>query len=149
MNSFNQKLKKLNCIPPDEFKLTLLEYIHKIIKSNANNVIYYKLVCDFNAWLTEFISFIDAQKKNINNIQIFNIITQSLILALSHEKGLIKSIIEIANDVISPQISKQLIQIINKNSFFYYDINNMNYKSFSNYLDYVNALKNYLQNLAQ
>ena len=147
MDSFNQKLKKLNCIPPDEFKLTLLEYIHKIIKSNANNVIYYKLVCDFNAWLTEFISFIDAQKKNINNIQIFNIITQSLILALSHEKGLIKSIIEIANDVISSQISKQLIQIINKNSFFYYDINNMNYKSFSNYLDYVNALKNYLQNI--
>ena len=145
LDNFNQKLKKLNCTQTDEFKLTLLEYIHKIIKANANNVIYYKLVCDFNSWLIEFINYIESKKKNITNIQIFNLVTQSLILSLSHEKGLLKSIIEISSDVISPQISKQLIQIINKNSLFYYDINNMNYKSFNNYLDYINALKNYLQ----
>ena len=68
-------------------------------------------------------------------------------MTLSHEKGLIKTITEIANEVISPQISKQLIQAINKNSFFYYDIISMNYKSFSIYLEYINALKNYLQNI--
>ena len=147
LDNFNQRLKKLNCIPPDEFKLTLLEYIHKIIKANANNVIYYKLVCDFNIWLTEFINYIESKKKVVSNIQIFNIIIESLILTLAHEKGLIKSITEIANEVISPQISKQLIQVINKNSFFYFDINIMNYKSFSNYLEYINALKNYLQNI--
>jgi len=147
LDNFNQRLKKLNCITPDEFKLTLLEYIHKIIKANANNVIYYKLVCDFNTWLNEFINYIESKKKSINNIQIFNIIIESLILTLSHEKGLIKSITEIANEVISLQISKQLIQAINKNSFFYYDIISMNYKSFSIYLEYINALKNYLQNI--
>ena len=147
LDKINQRFKKLNCNPPDEFKLTLLEYIHKIIKANSDNVIYYKLVCDFNAWLMEFINYIEVKKKNINNIQIFNIVTESLILTLSHEKDLIKSIIEIANNVISPQISKQFIQIMSKNSFFYYDINSMNYKSFSNYLDYINTLNNYLQNL--
>ena len=100
MDNFNQKLKKLNCTQTDEFKLTLLEYIHKIIKANANNVIYYKLVCDFNSWLIEFINYIESKKKNITNIQIFNLVTQSLILSLSHEKGLLKSIIEISSDVI-------------------------------------------------
>ena len=145
MDNFNQKLKKLNCTQTDEFKLTLLEYIHKIIKANTNNVLYYKLVCEFNSWLIEFINYIESKKKNITNIHIFNIVTESLILSLSHEKGLIKSIIEISTDVISPQISKQLIQIINKNTFFYYDINNMTYKSFTNYLDYITSLKNYLQ----
>ncbi len=145
LDNFNQKLKKLNCTQTDEFKLTLLEYIHKIIKANTNNVLYYKLVCEFNSWLIEFINYIESKKKNITNIHIFNIVTESLILSLSHEKGLIKSIIEISTDVISPQISKQLIQIINKNTFFYYDINNMTYKSFTNYLDYITSLKNYLQ----
>ena len=147
LDNFNQKLKKLNITQNDEFKLTLLEYIHKIIKTNTNNIIYYKLVCEFNSWLSEFINYIEIKKKNINNIQIFNIVTESLILSLSHEKGLIKSITDIANDVISPQISKQLIQIINKNSFFYFDLNIMNYKSFTNYLEYITALKNYLQNI--
>ena len=145
LGNFNQRLKKLNCTPPDEFKLTLLEYIHKIIKANSNNVIYYKLVCDFNLWLNEFINYIESKKKNINNIQIFNLVTESLILALSHEKGLIKSIMDIINNVISSQTSKQLIQILSKNSFFYYDINSMNYKSFSNYFEYITSLRNYLQ----
>lgn len=72
-----------------------------------------------------------------------------MILTLSHEKGLFKSIIDIANDVISPQISKQLIQIINKNTFLYYDINSMNYKSFNNYFDFINGIKNYLQVIIQ
>ena len=147
LDNFNQRLKKLNCTQTDEFKLTLLEYIHKIIKANTNNVLYYKLVCDFNSWLNEFINYIESKKKNITNIQIFNIVTESLILSLSHEKGLFKSIIEICTGVISPQISKQLIQIMNKNSLFYFDINNMNYKSFNTYLDYVISLKNYLQSI--
>ena len=149
LDNFNQRLKKLNSTPPDEFKLTLLEYIHKIIKANTNNVIYYKLVCDFNTWLIEFMNNIESKKKNITNNQIFNIVTECLILTLSHEKGLFKSIIDIANDVISPQISKQLIQIINKNTFLYYDINSMNYKSFNNYFDFINGIKNYLQVIIQ
>ena len=35
MDNFNQKLKRLNFILPDELKLTLLEYIHKVIKENT------------------------------------------------------------------------------------------------------------------
>ena len=64
---------------------------------------------------------------------------------MSHEKGTIKSILEISNDVISSQVSKQLVQITNKHLFFYYDINSMNYKTYNNYLDYVKNLRNYLQ----
>ena len=145
MDNFNQKLKRLNYTLPDELKLTSLEFIHKVIKSNTNNVIYYKLVCYFNLWLTKFLNYIEVKKKTINNINIFNIITECLLLTLSHEKGTIKSILEISNDVISSQVSKQLVQITNKHLFFYYDINSMNYKTYNNYLDYVKNLKNYLQ----
>ena len=145
MDNFNQKLKKLNYVLPDELKLTSLEYIHKVIKSNSNNVIYYKLVCSFNNWITKFLNCLETKKKPLNNMIIFNIITECLLLTLEHEKGRINSIIEIANEVISSQITKQLVQITNKNLFFYYDINNMNYKTFNNYLEYVKSLKNYLQ----
>ena len=147
MDNFNQKLKKLNFILPDELKLTLLEYIHKVIKANSNNIIYYKLVNSFNNWLITFMNILEAKKKMINNVNIFNIITECLLLTLSHEKGRIKSIIEISNEVISSQLTKQLIQITNKHLFFYYDINNMSYKTFNNYLDYIKNLKNYLQTL--
>ena len=147
MDNFNQKLKRLNFILPDELKLTLLEYIHKVIKENCNNVIYYKLVYSFNNWLIKFMNFFETKKKMLNNINIFNIITQCLLLTLAHEKGRIKSIIEISNEVISSQLTKQLLQIANKHLFFYYDINNMCYKMFNNYLDYVKNLKNYLQTL--
>ena len=145
MDNFNQKLKKFNYVLPDELKLTSLEYIHKVIKSNSNNVIYYKLVCSFNKWITKFLNSLEIKKKVINNINIFSIITECLLLTLGHEKGRIKSIIEIANEVISSQVTKQLIQITNKNLFFYYDINNMNYKTFNNYLEYIKNFKNYLQ----
>ena len=145
MDNFNQRLKKLNYILPDELKLTSLEYIHKAIKANSNNVIYYKLVNSFNNWISKFLNFLEVKKKIVNNINIFNIITQCLLLTLAHEKERIKSIIEISNEVISSQVTKQLIQITNKHLYFYYDINNMNYKTFNNYLDYIKNLKNYLQ----
>ena len=144
MDNFYTKIKKLNCIITDEFKLTLLEYIHKIIKENSNNVIYYKLVCDFNFWLNEFINCIESKKKVITNINIFNIITESLILTLIHEKNLMKNILESANDMISAQISKQLVQIVSKNVYFYYDINIMNYKVYNDYFEYIINMKNYL-----
>ena len=125
--------------------MTSLEYIHKVLKANSNNVIYYKLVCYFNIWLTKFLNYIETKKKAINNNFIFNIITECLLLTLGHEKGRIKLIIEIANEVIPSQISKQLIQITNKYSYFYYDLNSNNYKTFNNYIDYIKNIKNYLQ----
>ena len=147
MDNINQKLKKLNYILPDELKLTILEYIHKVIKANSNNVIYYKLVYSFNNWITKFLYFLEIKKKIINNINIFNIITECLLLTLAHEKGKIKSIIEISNEVIPSQITKQLLQITNRHLYFYYDINNMSYKTFNSYLDYIKNIKNYLQQI--
>ena len=147
LDNFNQRLKRLNYTIPDELKLTSLEYIHKVLKANSNNVVYYKLVCYFNNWLTKFLNYIETKKKAINNNYIFNIITECLLLTLGHEKGRIKLIIEIANEVISSQISKQLIQITNKYSYFYYDLNSNNYKTFNNYIDYIKNIKNYLQAL--
>ena len=147
LDNFNQRLKRLNYTIPDELKLTSLEYIHKVLKANSNNVVYYKLVCYFNNWLTKFLNYIETKKKAINNNYIFNIITECLLLTLGHEKGRIKLIIEIANEVISSQISKQLIQITNKYSYFYYDLNSNNYKTFNNYIDYIKSIKNYLQAL--
>ena len=147
MDNINQRLKKLNYILPDELKLTILEYIHKVIKANSNNVIYYKLVYSFNNWITKFLNYLEIKKKIINNINLFNIITECLLLSLAHEKGKIKSIIEISNEVMPSQITKQLLQITNKNLYFYYDINNMSYKTFNSYLDYIKNLKNYLQQL--
>ena len=145
LDNCNQRLKRLNYTIPDELKLTSLEYIHKVLKANSNNVIYYKLVCYFNIWLTKFLNYIETKKKAINNNFIFNIITECLLLTLGHEKGRIKLIIEIANEVIPSQISKQLIQITNKYSYFYYDLNSNNYKTFNNYIDYIKNIKNYLQ----
>ena len=147
LDNFNQRLKRLNYTIPDELKLTSLEYIHKVLKANSNNVVYYKLVCYFNNWLIKFLNYIETKKKAINNNYIFNIITECLLLTLGHEKGRIKLIIEIANEVISSQISKQLIQITNKYSYFYYDLNSNNYKTFNNYIDYIKNIKNYLQAL--
>ena len=147
LDNFNQRLKRLNYTIPDELKLTSLEYIHKVLKANSNNVVYYKLVCYFNNWLIKFLNYIETKKKAINNNYIFNIITECLLLTLGHEKGRIKLIIEIANEVISSQISKQLIQITNKYSYFYYDLNSNNYKTFNNYIDYIKSIKNYLQAL--
>lgn len=132
---------------PDELKLTSLEYIHKVLQANSNNVIYYKLVCTLNNWLLKFSNYIEIKKKQINNYFIFNIITECLLLTLGHEKGRIKTIIDIANEVISSQTSKQFIQITNKCSYFYYDINTNNYKTFNNYLDYIKNIKIYLQSL--
>ena len=147
LDNFNQRLKKVNYTMPDELKLTSLEYIHKVLQANSNNVIYYKLVCYLNNWLLKFLSYIETKKKQINNNYIFNIITESLLLTLGHEKGRIKTIIDIANEVISSQISKQFIQITNKYSYFYYDLNSNNYKTFNNCLDYITNIKNYLQAL--
>ncbi len=147
LDNFNQRLKKVNYIMPDELKLTSLEYIHKVLQANSNNVIYYKLVCTLNNWLLKFSNYIEIKKKQINNYFIFNIITECLLLTLGHEKGRIKTIIDIANEVISSQTSKQFIQITNKCSYFYYDINTNNYKTFNNYLDYIKNIKIYLQSL--
>ena len=105
------------------------------------------MVYSFNNWLTKFLNYLEIKKKIINNINIFNIITECLLLTLAHEKGKIKSIIEISNEVIPSQITKQLLQITNRHLYFYYDINNMCYKTFNSYLEYIKNLKNYLQQL--
>ena len=145
LNNFNLRLKRLNQILPDEFKLTSLEYIHKILKSNTKNIIYYKLVCSFNNWINNFLDYLENKKKNLNNNYLYNMFTQCLLLALGHEKNRYKSIFEIGNEILSTQISKQLIQIINKKLYFYFDMNSMNYKVFNNYIDYLKNFKNYIQ----
>ena len=64
-------------------------------------------------------------------------------MTLSHEKGTIKSILEISNDVISSQVSKQLIQIITiyqkGNKFDRVKVNNLKVGELNSIFEELNA----------
>ena len=144
------KLKKINYLLSDKYEMKLINYIFKVIKNNSKNTAFYRTLCNFNNWMNKFIDIIGFNKKRINDIIIYNIISESLIVSLGHEKNRIKSIIEYSKENIDPKIYKQLFDTINKNcnnndfKYFYYDIDKFIFRSFENNLDYIKSYKQYI-----
>ena len=145
------KLKKINYLLSDKYEVKLINYIFKVIKNNSKNTAFYRTLCNFNNWMNKLIDIVGINKKRINDIVIYNIITESLIVSLGHEKNRIKSIIEYSKENIDPKIYKQLFDIINKNynnndiKYFYYDIDKFIFRSFESNIDYIKSYKQYIE----
>jgi hypothetical protein len=76
-------------------------------------------------------------------------------IALGHEKNRIKTIVETSKETLDSKIINQFFENMNSNfkkniiEYFYFDIEEMNFKNFSCCIDYVKSLKQYLSNIFQ
>ena len=154
IEEISQKLKKVNYLLNDKYQLKLIDYIYKVIKNNCNNTIFYRTLCNFKNWMNKLIDIIEINKKKINDIILYNIINECLIISLAHEKNIIKTIIETSKEIIDPIIYKQLFDNINNNykkndnKYFYFDIDKMNFRNYTNNLDYIKSYKEYLDTIS-
>ena len=148
-----ERMKKLNYTIIDKYQSKLYEYIYKIIKNNSYNTIFYRTLFNFNKWLNKYIDIFEINKKKINDIILYNIINECLIISLNHEKNIIKTINETSKELIEPIIIKQYFDNINNNfnkydnKYFYYDIDKMTFKNYKNELDFIKSYKQYIENI--
>ena len=146
-----QKLKKINYLINETFQTKLIEYIYKIIKSNSNNILFYRTLCNVNNWMNKIIDNFEINKKKINDIILYNIINECLNISLGHELNILNSMIEKSKELFEPIIYKHLFDILNNsnqdNKYFYFDVDKMIFKSFKNNLDYIKEYKKYSENM--
>ena len=146
------KLKKMNYLLNEKYQSKLIEYIFKVIKSNSNNTIFYRTLCNFKNWMNKFIEMIEINKKKMTDIILYNIINESLIISLGHENNIIKTISDTSKENIDSNISKQLFDNMNINSkknenkYFYFDLDRLAFRNFANNFDYIKSYKEYIDN---
>ena len=146
------KLKGINFLVNDKFKNMIAEYIYKVIKNNCNNTIFYRSLCNFNIWINKYIDIIKIGKVKINDVILYNIINDCLLITLGHEQNALKIIIESSKEIIDPMIYNQFLENINsmnKNNlfYFYFDIEEMIFKNFLNYTGYIKSIQKYLSHI--
>ena len=150
---FNIKLKKINYLINNRFKSMLIEYIYKVIKNNCNNAIFYRSLCNFKNWINNYIEYFEIKKRTINDIILYNIINDCLLITLGHEKNRLKNILESSKELIDSTICGQFFDNINNNykkynkNYYYFDIEEMQFKKFSSCIDYIKSFKHHLSNI--
>ena len=144
LNHIFLKFTKLNIALSDEFRLTLLEYVHKTIKFNSDKIQYHISACNLNEWSNSFIDYITDSKIKISHESVFNIITQSLFISFEYKKDIKNKLIENAKNIVNSSLIQTFIKQQEKYSYF--DIQNLAYKEFNNYFDYINQYINFLHN---
>jgi len=150
MDEFIIKLKKINYMMNGKYKAMLIEYIYKVIKGQCNNVSFYRSLCNFKIWMNKFIDVLESNKRIINDVILYNIINDCLIITLGHEKNRIKTIIEASKETLDPKIFNQFYENMNSNfkknivNYFYFNIEEMTFQNFSSCIDYIKSLKQYL-----
>ena len=152
LDELNNKLKKVNYSMNGKYKTMMIEYIYKVLKNQSNNVIIYRSLCNFKNWLNQFLDLFESNKKNINDAVLYNIINDCLVITLGHEKNRMKILIEASKELIEPRIYNQGFENVVISSkkyninYFYFDIIEMSFKTFSNCIDYIKSFKDYLSN---
>ena len=143
LNNFFSKFSKINL--SDEFRLTILEYIHKTIKFNSDKIQYHISVSNFNKWSNIFLDYINDNNINIGNDTIFNIITQSLFISFEYKKDMKNKLIENAKNIVNSSFIQNFIH--QKEKYSYFDINKLSFQEFKNYIDYTNNYVKYLNDI--
>ena len=152
-DEFNNKLKMINYSMNGKYKTMLIEYVYKVIKNLSNNVIFYRSLCNFKNWMNKYLNFFEFNNNIIDDAILYNIINDSLLITLGHEKNRMKILIEASKESIDPKIYNQGLENViitskkYKINYFYFDIIEISFKTFSNIMDYIKSLKNYLSNI--
>ena len=153
VDEFIYKLKKVNYMMNGRYRQMLIEYIYKVIKSLCNNVSFYRSLCNFKIWMNKFIDVLEKNKRTINDVILYDIINDCLLITLGHEKNRLKTIIEASKEIIEPKIYNQFFENLNnhfkKNSinYFYYNIDDMVFFNFSTFTEYIKSLNHYFSNI--
>ena len=149
-DEFNNKLKRINYTMNGKYKNMMIEYVYKVIKNQSNNVIFYRSLCNFKNWMNQFLDSFEINKNNINDVVLYNIINDCLLITLGHEKNRIKTLLEASKELIDPKIYNLGFENVIMSSkkynanYFYFDIDEMAFKTFSNCIEYIKSFKNYL-----
>ena len=149
----HNSLSKINnkIIINDENRLSILEFIHKVIKENINNnnnnLYCYKLL-DFYVWLNKYIDIIKENKIDIKKI--FNIIIQSLINTFNYNNINNKTILlNNIQSIFDKNFIKEFYNILNNNNnnndYYLYDLINDKYIAFNNKEKYINYWNNFFK----
>ena len=152
-DQFIIKLKNINYLINGGYKQMLIEYIYKLIKNKCNNVSFYRSLCNFKNWMNVYLDSLEIYKRPINDIILYNIINDCLLITLGHEKKILKTLIEISKEIIDPNIYNQGLEAMNNNfiknniNYFYFDIEEITLKNFSNCIEYLRSFKQYLSNI--
>ena len=153
LENISLRTKSLNYIINEKYLPKIIEYIYKVIKIHSNNVEPYRTLCNFYNWLNKLVDALEINRKKINDIIIYNIITECLIISLNHEKNIIKTILETSKEYIEPNISKSFFDNLSfnfsksDNKYFYFDIEKLQFKNYKNNIDYIKSYKQYLDNI--
>ena len=149
-DEFNNKLKRINYLMNGKYKTMMIEYVYKVIKSQSNNVLLYRSLCNFKNWMNQFLDSFERNKNNINDVVLYNIINDCLLITLGHEKNRTKILIEASKELIDPKLYNQSFENVvaaskkYNSNYFYFDIDEMAFKAFSNCIEYIKSFKNYL-----
>ena len=146
LNNIFSKFTDFNISLSDELRLTLIEYIHEIIKLNSDKIQYHISVCNFNKWLNVFIDFISDNKIVIKYLNVFDIINQAILITFEYQKEIKKNLIIKAKNIINSSLIHEFSK--QNNNFSYFDIQYLIYREFNNYLDYINQYVKYLYNIS-
>ncbi len=146
LNNIFSKFTDFNISLSDELRLTLIEYIHEIIKLNSDKIQYHISVCNFNKWLNVFIDFISDNKIIIKYLNVFDIINQAILITFEYKKEIKKNLIIKAKNIINSSLIHEFSK--QNNNFSYFDIQYLIYREFNNYLDYINQYVKYLYNIS-
>ena len=147
------KLKKINYLMNGRYRAMLIEYVFKVIKNLCNNANFYRSLCNFKNWMNIYVDYLEINKRIINDIFLYNIINDCLLMTLGHEKNRLKVIIEASKDSLDPKIYMQFFESININikknilNYFYFDTEKMTFKNFTNCLDFLKSFKQYISNI--
>ena len=146
------KLKKINYLMNGKYRAMIIEYIYKVLK-NCNNVNFYRSLCNFKMWMNKYIETLEINKKTINDIILYHIINDCLLITLGHEKNRLKLIIEASKEALDPKIYNKNFENLNKNfkkniiNYFYFDIDEMIFLNFSSWIEYIKSFKQYLSEI--
>ena len=149
-DEFNNKLKRINYLMNGKYKTMMIEYVYKVIKSQSNNVLLYRSLCNFKNWMNQFLDSFEINKNNINDVVLYNIINDCLLITLGNEKNRTKILIEASKELIDPKLYNQSFENVvaaskkYNSNYFYFDIDEMAFKAFSNCIEYIKSFKNYL-----
>ena len=147
LNNIFLKISKINISLSDEFRLILLEYIHKSIKFNSNIIHYHISVCNIYKWSDILIDYVNKKKLRIGNEIIFNIITQAIIISFEYIKDIKNKLIENAKNIVNSSLIQDFIQ--QKEKYSYFDVQKLVYKEFNNYFEYLDEYIIYLNDIAK
>ena len=153
LENISSRIKDLNYIVNEKYLSKMIDYVYKVIKNHSNNVAFYRSLCNFSNWVNKLIDVMEINRKKINDIIIYNIINECLIISLNHENNIIKSILETSKELIEPIICKSLFDNLNNNynkndtKFFYFDIDKFQFKNYKTNIDYIKSYKQYIDNI--